>query len=108
MTARVQGPLSPDELRCRVVITVAEFAATWDMDERSVRRAIRAGEIQAQQFGNLWRIPTRPLLRQCGLDDLEENANVSGGSPGPETAAETQVPTNDTEPWTNYARSSTG
>ena len=71
MTAQ---PLLPDELRSRVVITVGEYAATFFADERTVRRDIKAGKIQALQVGDTWRIPVAPLLVQCGL--TPENSEV--------------------------------
>jgi excisionase family DNA binding protein len=72
MSAQERKPLSPDELGRRVVITVQEYAATFGADQRTVRKAIRAGQIRAVQVGDIWRIPVAPLLRQCGLD-LEDS-----------------------------------
>jgi excisionase family DNA binding protein len=77
-------PLSPEELRGRVVITVAEYAATFCADERTVRRAIRDGQIQGLQVGDTWRIPVAPLLRQCGL----ENSEAADTTPRPIAIAE--------------------
>ena len=71
MRAGERRPLSLADLQNRVVITVPEYAATFCADERTVRRAIRDGQIQALQIGDTWRIPVTPLLRQCGLADAE-------------------------------------
>jgi hypothetical protein len=60
-------PLTVAELVTRVVITVPEYAATFCADERTVRRAIKYGQIQALLIGGTWRIPVAPLLPQCGL-----------------------------------------
>jgi excisionase family DNA binding protein len=80
MSAQERKPLSPDELGRRVVITVQEYAATFGADGRTVRKAIRAGQIHAVQVGDTWRIPVAPLLRQCGLDpeDSEGRRLASG------------------------------
>jgi hypothetical protein len=83
-------PLTPAQLRSRVVISVPEYAATFDADERTVRRAIREGQIQALQIGDIWRIPVAPLLRQCGLD--LENSDAGGGTPA---NASTSTPPSD-------------
>jgi excisionase family DNA binding protein len=72
MTGRDRKPLTPAELRSRVVITVAEYAVTFSYDERTVRRAIREGQLQALQVGDTWRIPVAPLLQRCGLADPAE------------------------------------
>jgi excisionase family DNA binding protein len=96
-------PLTAPELQSRIVITVPEYAATFGLDERTARRAIRDGQLAAIQIGDTWRIPTRPLLRQCGLDQ-EDSDNVSGRIPTQEAAAQIHAPNSDTEPRTNYAR----
>jgi excisionase family DNA binding protein len=70
-------PLTPAELRSRIVLTVPEYAATFFADERTVRRAIQEGQIQALQVGNTWRILVAPLLKHCGLLDLEDSEAVS-------------------------------
>jgi hypothetical protein len=71
MSPRDREPLSPAELRGRVVITVPEFAATFFSDERTVRRDIKEGRLQALQVGTTWRILVAPLLQQCALADAE-------------------------------------
>jgi excisionase family DNA binding protein len=71
------------------VITVLEYAATFCADERTVRRAIKDGQIQALQVGTTWRIPVAPLLSRCGID-LE---NSEGGPASPPVAT-TPTPLN--------------
>jgi hypothetical protein len=71
MSPRGREPLTPAELRGRVVITVPEHAATFFADERTVRRDIQEGRLQAIQVGTTWRILVAPLLQQCGLADAE-------------------------------------
>jgi hypothetical protein len=63
-----RGPLTAAELQSRIVITVPEYSATFFADERTVRRDIKDGRLQALQVGTTWRILVAPLLRQCGLD----------------------------------------
>jgi hypothetical protein len=71
MSPRGREPLTPAELRGRVVITVPEHAATFFADERTVRRDIQEGRLQAIQVGTTWRILVAPLLQQYGLADAE-------------------------------------
>jgi excisionase family DNA binding protein len=78
-------PLTPNELCGRIVITVPEYAATFGYDERTVRRAVRDGQIQALQIGDTWRIPTAPLLRQLGITP-ENSEGEPGSSPIASTA----------------------
>jgi hypothetical protein len=80
-------PLSVADLQNRVVITVPEYAATFCADERTERRAIREGKLQAVQLGDTWRIPVAALLKQCGID-LEN----SEGEPGSPPVAMTPTP----------------
>lgn len=81
MTARGRQPLTPAELLGRVVITVPEYAATFFADERTVRRDIKVGRLNALQVGDTWRILVAPLLRQCGLTDPGNSEGEPGSSP---------------------------
>jgi excisionase family DNA binding protein len=80
MSTRNRKPLSPDELRRRIVITVQEYAVTFSANERTVHRAMRDGQIPALQIGTTWRIPVAPLLQQCGL--ASEDSEAAGGARG--------------------------
>jgi excisionase family DNA binding protein len=46
---------------------VPETAAVLRYDQRTVRRAIEAGDIPAVRAGGRWRIPTSWLREQAGL-----------------------------------------
>jgi excisionase family DNA binding protein len=74
MSAGKRQPLTLAELLSRIVITVPEYAATFDVDERTARRAIKEGQLQALQVGATWRIPVAPLLRRCGMDPEDSEA----------------------------------
>ncbi len=69
MSGCKRQPLALTELSSRIVITVPEYAATFDVDERTARRAIREGQLHALRIGDTWRIPVAPLLQKCGLAD---------------------------------------
>jgi excisionase family DNA binding protein len=71
MSACRRQPLTLAELLSRVVLTVPEYAATFDVDERTARRAIREGQLHALRIGDTWRIPVAPLLQKCGLADAD-------------------------------------
>jgi excisionase family DNA binding protein len=75
-------PLTPAELQSRIVITVPEYAATFGYDQRTVRRAIREGQIPALQVGDTWRILVVPLLKQCGLDLDLKDSEAGVATPG--------------------------
>lgn len=80
MTRTVQ-PLTVAELQSRIVITVPEFSTTFEVDDRTARRAIREGQLAAIQIGGTWRVLVAPLLRQCGLD-LPEDSEARDANPG--------------------------
>jgi excisionase family DNA binding protein len=85
-----RAPLTPAELRSRVVITVPEYAATFSADERTVHRAIRNGQIHALRIGDTWRIPVAPLLQQCRLTPGDREGEPSS-SPIASTPTRTNV-----------------
>jgi excisionase family DNA binding protein len=55
----------------KLFMTVPEFAQLARVDQRTLRRAIDAGEIPAVRLGNTVRIPTAAILRLAGLEDQE-------------------------------------
>jgi hypothetical protein len=94
MTGRDREPLTPTELSRRIVITVAEYSATFLTDERVTRREIREGKLAALQIGNTWRILAAPLLPKCGLADpdaLEIDLEDSEAASATDTAARSDL-----------------
>jgi excisionase family DNA binding protein len=47
----------------REFLTVEEAAELLRVDETTVRRALREGELPGQKIGRVWRIPKADLLR---------------------------------------------
>jgi excisionase family DNA binding protein len=56
-----------EAIRGKLFLTVPEVAELARIDQRTLRRAIDAGEIPTARFGNTVRIPTSALLRLAGL-----------------------------------------
>ncbi|HEY5360300.1 MAG TPA: helix-turn-helix domain-containing protein [Streptosporangiaceae bacterium] len=50
---------------------VPETAEILRYDQRTVRRAIEAGEIPAVRAGGRWRVPTTWLRQQAGLGEQQ-------------------------------------
>lgn len=73
MTTRETGAPSDmlAALEGQVFATVPEAAVVLRSDDRSVRRAITAGEIPAQQVGPRKLVPVAWLRRAAGLDAAE-------------------------------------
>lgn len=66
-----------EAIRAKLFMTVPEVAQLARVDQRTLRRAIEAGEIPVVRFANTVRIPTSALLRL---------ASVEAGA-GPDAAA---------------------
>lgn len=61
--------MTPDELRQRLFISVPEAAAdVFDVDERTLRRAIKDGQVPSLKVGNKTLIPVPKLLPLLGLE----------------------------------------
>jgi excisionase family DNA binding protein len=56
-----------DDLDGRIFATVPETSVVFRSDERSIRRAIAAGEIPATRTGRVWRVPVAWIREQAGL-----------------------------------------
>jgi excisionase family DNA binding protein len=56
-----------EAIRGKLFMTVPEVADLARVDQRTLRRAIEAGEIPAVRLGNTVRIPTAALLQLAGL-----------------------------------------
>lgn len=59
------------DLDGRLFASVPETAMVLRSDQRSVRRAIAAGEIPATAVGRVWRVPVAWLRRAAGLETSE-------------------------------------
>ena len=59
------------DLDGRLFASVPETAAVLRSDQRSVRRAIAAGDIPATRVGPVWRVPVTWLRRAAGLETSE-------------------------------------
>jgi excisionase family DNA binding protein len=57
-----------EELRSRLFLSVPEAAAMLGVDERTCRRAIRAGDVPAVRVSGVWRIPAAKIRAMAGLD----------------------------------------
>jgi excisionase family DNA binding protein len=57
--------VTPPDITGRNFVSVPEAAAFLGVDIRTVRRAIRAGEIPATRVGAAWRVPTAWLRQQA-------------------------------------------
>jgi excisionase family DNA binding protein len=55
-------------IRGKLFMTVPEVAELTRVDQRTFRRAIKAGEIPAVRLGNTVRIPTAALLRLAAIE----------------------------------------
>jgi hypothetical protein len=58
----------------RLFVTPQEVAAAFGMDERSIRRAIAAGQIPATKVGVFNQIPASWLRERAGLGDDDDAA----------------------------------
>lgn len=56
-----------EAIRGKLFMTVPEVAELTRVDQRTLRRAIEAGEISAVRLGNTVRIPTAAILQLAGL-----------------------------------------
>jgi excisionase family DNA binding protein len=63
----IMSETSADPLGGKLFADVPETAAFLRYDQRTVRRAIEAGDIPAIKVGERWRIPTRWLREQAGI-----------------------------------------
>ena len=72
-----------EELRISraAVVTVAQAAAVFGVDVRTVTRAIENGELPALRLGRRVLIPRLPLLAALGVRD--EDALTEGHDAGP-------------------------
>ena len=61
------GRTTAEVLDGNLFADVPETAEILRYDERTVRRAIEAGEIPAVRAGERWRVPTAWLREQAGL-----------------------------------------
>lgn len=52
----------------RLFVSVQELAEVFDYDERTVRQAIKDGQIPATKVGATWRVPTAWVRAQALLD----------------------------------------
>jgi excisionase family DNA binding protein len=59
-----------EAIRGKLFMTVTEVAELARVDQRTLRRAIEAGEIPTVRLGNTVRIPTAAILRLAGLEML--------------------------------------
>lgn len=66
--------------RAPLFVTVAEASSVFRCDERSVRRAIDAGELTAVRFGRLTRIPTTALAAMAGVPEHDLLDALHGAS----------------------------
>ncbi|MCW2888310.1 MAG: Helix-turn-helix domain [Streptosporangiaceae bacterium] len=66
-----------EELRERNFVNVAETAAFFGLDDRTVRRAIQTGQIPAQKIGTQMRIPVPALLAMLAVPDAPAPAPSS-------------------------------
>jgi hypothetical protein len=91
MSARKRQPLTLADLLSRIVITVPEYAAIFLADERTVRRDIKDGRLQALQVGTTWRILVAPLLQRCGLADADSTEiDLANSEAAPATGTATR------------------
>lgn len=74
-----RGRLSVEALRGRVFIPVPEAAQVFEVDPRTLRRGIEAGEIPAVKIAGSWRLPVAKLLALASVDD--EPATDQPGAP---------------------------
>ena len=79
-----------EAIRGKLFLTVPEVANLARVDQRTLRRAIEAGEIPAVRLGNTVRIPTTVVLRMAELKPGDETAPVG------ETGAAALIKTPDT------------
>jgi excisionase family DNA binding protein len=71
-----------DQVRTRNFLTVAEAAAFFeDCDERTIRRAIDAGQLPAVRLGTKTLIPVPPLLALLNLPESPVEIPTTGISP---------------------------
>lgn len=64
--AAQRDPVSLDDLGDRLFAAVPEVAAVFRWDERTVRKAIRAGEMPGIRAGSTWRVPVAWLRQAAG------------------------------------------
>lgn len=73
------------QLRGRLFITVAEAAQVLEVDPRTLRRSIDAGEFPAVRVAASVRIPVAKFLDLCGLTpETVETPAIRSLQPGPE------------------------
>lgn len=63
--------ITVDDLSTRAVLTVPEAAELLGLAERSVRRALEAGDLPVLRVGRRTLIPTAPLSALLGLEKSE-------------------------------------
>ena len=73
-----------EELRISraAVVTVAQAAAVFGVDVRTVTRAIENGELPALRLGRRVLIPRLPLLAALGVRDDDALTEVHDAGPG--------------------------
>jgi excisionase family DNA binding protein len=76
----------PSSLIGRLFTTVTEAAKVLDVDPRTLRRSIEAGECPAVRISDTVRIPVPAFLRWAGID-LEDSEGELPGSPIASTPA---------------------
>jgi excisionase family DNA binding protein len=62
------GSVHPAQLIGRLFTTVTEAAKILEVDPRTLRRSIEAGECPAVRISDTVRIPVGPFLRWAGID----------------------------------------
>lgn len=65
------------QLAGRLFCLVPEAAQVLELDPRTLRRAIEAGEFPAVKISGSWRIPVAKLLELAGLTASDVEANPS-------------------------------
>jgi excisionase family DNA binding protein len=65
-----------EAIRGKLFLTVPEVAGLYRADQRTIRRAIEAGELAAVRLANTVRIPTVAVLRMAEID-LEDSEAAS-------------------------------
>jgi excisionase family DNA binding protein len=83
MTATLTPSLAVEALRGRIFCTVPEAAELLEVDPRTLRRAIDAGEFPAVKISGSVRIPVAKLLALAGVDP--EPATDHPGAPAAPT-----------------------
>jgi excisionase family DNA binding protein len=74
------GNIGARSLMGRLFITVTEAAKILELDPRTLRRSIEAGECPAIRISGTVRIPLPAFLRWAGID-LEDSEGEPGSSP---------------------------